>query len=154
MGQVHAEAGKDKVVWVNLGAALTIAEHKGGSRIAFRVGEEDEMIDVKETPETLLETFDEPKQRKKAKRAKKAKKSPRARKTKPLKKPSRPPIILRPPLDTCRFHRENRRIQRAAARYPEWMIAGRRAALGASPMSGPLQAAAKCHGRCGPTREN
>lgn len=53
------QAGKDKVVWVNLGAALTIAEHKGGSRIAFRVGEEDEMIDVKETPETLLETFDE-----------------------------------------------------------------------------------------------
>jgi hypothetical protein len=48
------QAGKDKDVWINLAAAVSIVEHKGGSRIAFRVGEDDETIDVKEDPETIL----------------------------------------------------------------------------------------------------
>jgi stringent starvation protein B len=48
------QAGKDKAIWINLAAAMSIVEHKGGSRVAFRVGEDDETIDVKEDPETLL----------------------------------------------------------------------------------------------------
>jgi len=48
------QAGKDKAVWINLALAVSIVEHKGGSRIAFCAGDDEETIDVKEDPEMLL----------------------------------------------------------------------------------------------------
>lgn len=53
------QSGKDKAIWVNLAAAVTIVEHKGGSRIAFHAADDDEVIDVKEDPNTLLAEIDE-----------------------------------------------------------------------------------------------
>jgi hypothetical protein len=48
------QAGKDKAVWINLALAVSIVEHKGGSRISFCAGDDEETIDVKEEPELLL----------------------------------------------------------------------------------------------------
>lgn len=48
------QSGKDKAIWVNLAAAVTIVEHKDGSRIAFRAGDDDEVVDVREDPHSLL----------------------------------------------------------------------------------------------------
>ena len=48
----------DKTVWVNFANALTIVDHKSGTRIAL-LGAENDAIDVKETPTEILKKLGE-----------------------------------------------------------------------------------------------
>jgi len=48
----------DKTVWVNFANALTIVDHKSGTRVAFLGGEKD-VLDVKETPTEILKKLGE-----------------------------------------------------------------------------------------------